>query len=55
LLDPDRSLTSAAFPIYNFPTHIFVDEAGTVRKIVLSEMSTDQALENASSILPTTA
>lgn len=52
LLDPNRKLTSAAYPIYNFPTHIFIDETGTVRKIVLSEMSTDQAIANAGAILP---
>jgi cytochrome c biogenesis protein CcmG, thiol:disulfide interchange protein DsbE len=51
LLDPNRTLTSAAYPIYNFPTHIFIDESGTVRKIVLSEMSTEQAIANAGSIL----
>jgi peroxiredoxin len=55
LLDPNRTLTSAAYPIYNFPTHIFIDETGIVRKIVLSEMSTEQALANARSILPESA
>jgi peroxiredoxin len=53
LLDPNRTLTSAAYPVYNFPTHIFVDETGVVRKVVLSEMSTDQAIANANSILQT--
>jgi len=52
LLDPNRTLTSAAYPIYNFPTHIFVDADGIVRKIVLSEMSTDQAIAAAGSVLP---
>ncbi len=52
LLDPDRSLTSPTYPIYNFPTHIFIDENGIVRKIVLSEMSADQAVAAAQSILP---
>lgn len=52
LLDPDRSLTSPTYPIYNFPTHIFIDEDGIVRKIVLSEMSADQAVAAAQSILP---
>ncbi len=55
LLDPDRTLTSEAYPIYNFPTHIFVDENGVVREIVLSEMSADQAIEAASSIVPEAA
>ena len=52
LLDPDRSLTSPTYPIYNFPTHIFIDKDGIVRKIVLSEMSADQAVAAAQSILP---
>jgi peroxiredoxin len=52
LLDPDRSLTSPTYPIYNFPTHIFIDENGIVRKIVLSEMSAEQAVAAAQSILP---
>jgi peroxiredoxin len=52
LLDPDRSLTSPTYPIYNFPTHIFIDENGIVRNIVLAEMSADQAIAAAQSILP---
>jgi peroxiredoxin len=55
LLDPDRSLTSEAYPIYNFPTHIFIDKDGIVRNIVLSEMSTEQAVAAAQSILPQAA
>lgn len=55
LLDPDRSLTSPTYPIYNFPTHIFIDKDGIVRKIVLSEMSADQAIAAAQSILPESA
>ena len=55
LLDPDRTLTSPTYPIYNFPTHIFIDKDGIVRKIVLSEMSADQAIAAAQSILPETA
>jgi peroxiredoxin len=52
LLDPDRTLTSPTYPIYNFPTHIFIDKDGIVRKIVLSEMSADQAIAAAQSVLP---
>jgi len=55
LLDPDRTLTSPTYPIYNFPTHIFIDKDGIVRKIVLSEMSSEQAIAAAQSILPETA
>ena len=52
LLDPDRTLTSPTYPIFNFPTHIFIDENGIVRKIVMSEMSSDQAIAAAASVLP---
>ena len=52
LLDPDRSLTSPTYPIYNFPTHIFIDENGIVQNIVLSEMSAKEAIAAAQSILP---
>lgn len=51
LLDPDRSLTSDAYPIYNFPTHIFIDEQGIVREIVMSQMSSEQAIAAAQSVL----
>ncbi|TXG85913.1 MAG: redoxin domain-containing protein [Thermomicrobiales bacterium] len=54
LLDPDRSLTSPTYPIYNFPTHIFIDEEGIVRKIVMAEMSADEAIAAARSVLPET-
>jgi peroxiredoxin len=55
LVDPDRTLTSKPYPIYNFPTHIFVDEDGIVRNIVLSEMSSDQAIAAAGTIMPEVA
>lgn len=55
LVDPDRTLTGEAYPIYNFPTHIFVDEQGIVRNIVLAPMSADQAIEAAASVLPGSA
>ena len=51
LLDPYRTLTSESYPIYNFPTHIFIDEDGIVRKLVLATMTTAQAIENAESVL----
>lgn len=51
LLDPDRSLTSPSYPIYNFPTHIFVDEDGIVRNIVMAQMSRDEAIAAAESVL----
>lgn len=51
LLDPDRTLTGPAYPIYNFPTHIFVDKDGIVQQVVLSIMNTDQAIKTAETIL----
>lgn len=51
LVDPNRTLTSPAFPIYNFPTHIFIDREGIVRKIVLSIMSEKDAIANGQEIL----
>ncbi|CAN5745587.1 hypothetical protein BH23CHL5_BH23CHL5_11490 [soil metagenome] len=52
LLDPDRTLTSREYPIYNFPTHIFVDADGIVRNIVLSEMNKSEAIAAATTIMP---
>lgn len=51
LLDPDRTLTSPSYPIYNFPTHIFVDEDGIVRNIVMAQMNADEAVAAAESVL----
>lgn len=51
LLDPDRSLTGPTYPIYNFPTHIFVDEDGIVRNIVMAQMSREEAIAAAESVL----
>jgi len=45
--DPDRSATRDAYPIYNFPTHIFIDADGIVRHVVLSEMSVEEAVRYA--------
>ncbi len=54
LLDPQRTFTSQAYPIYNFPTHMFIDRDGIVRKVVLSVMSPEEAIANASSVLSDT-
>ena len=51
LVDPNRALTSNAYPIYNFPTHIFIDSAGIVRKIVLSIMSEKDAVATGMEII----
>jgi peroxiredoxin len=51
LSDPDGTDTSAAYPIYNFPTHIFIDRDGVIRSIVLEDMDTEQAMAEARRIL----
>jgi peroxiredoxin len=51
LSDPDERDTGAAYPIYNFPTHIFIDADGIIRSIVLEDMDTEQAIGEASRVL----
>ncbi|MDF3039523.1 MAG: alkyl hydroperoxide reductase/Thiol specific antioxidant/Mal allergen [Thermomicrobiales bacterium] len=51
LSDPDERDTGAAYPIYNFPTHIFIDADGVIRSIVLEDMDTEQALAEARRVL----
>jgi cytochrome c biogenesis protein CcmG, thiol:disulfide interchange protein DsbE len=51
LSDPDEADTGGAYPIFNFPTHIFIDRDGVIRSIILEDMSKDQALAQASLIL----
>jgi peroxiredoxin len=52
LSDPDESDTGAAYPIMNFPTHIFIDRDGVIRAISLEDLSEDQAIAAAQAILP---
>jgi thiol-disulfide isomerase/thioredoxin len=52
LSDPDESDTGAAYPIMNFPTHIFIDKDGVIRAISLEDLSQDQAVAAAQAILP---
>jgi cytochrome c biogenesis protein CcmG/thiol:disulfide interchange protein DsbE len=51
LSDPDESDTGAAYPIYNFPTHIFIDSDGVIRSIVLEDMSKEEAVAEAGRLL----
>lgn len=51
LSDPDESDTGAAYPILNFPTHIFIDKDGIVRSVVLEDMDEEQAIAEASRVL----
>jgi peroxiredoxin len=52
LSDPDETDTGAAYPIMNFPTHIFIDKDGVIRAISLEDLSEEQAIAAAQSILP---
>lgn len=51
LSDPDETDTGAAYPILNFPTHIFIDKDGIVRSVVLEDMDEEQAIAEASRVL----
>ena len=51
LSDPDESATGYAYPIMNFPTHIFIDPDGIVRAISLEDLSEEQAIAQTRTIL----
>ena len=51
LSDPDRADTGAAYPIYNCPTHVFIDADGVVRSIVLEDMDVEQALREGRAVI----
>jgi cytochrome c biogenesis protein CcmG, thiol:disulfide interchange protein DsbE len=53
LSDPDERDTGPAYPIYNFPTHIFIDRDGVIRAIVLEDLDTEQAVAEATRLLDT--
>ena len=53
LSDPDERDTGPAYPIFNFPTHIFIDRDGVIRSIVLEDMDTEQAVAEANRLLDT--
>ena len=44
LSDPTRAATGAAYPILNFPTHIFIGKDGKVKLLILKSMSVDEAV-----------
>jgi cytochrome c biogenesis protein CcmG, thiol:disulfide interchange protein DsbE len=44
LSDQYQTNTGAAYPILNFPTHFFIDSTGIIRRVVLSDLSTNDAL-----------
>ncbi len=51
LSDPDERDTAAEYPIFNFPTHIFIDRDGVIRSIVLEDMDTEQAIAEVTRLL----
>jgi peroxiredoxin len=51
LSDPDETATHAAYPINNFPTHIFIDADGVIRSVVLQDMSEERALREARALV----
>jgi len=51
LSDPDERDTGAAYPILNFPTHIFIDSDGIIRAVVLEDMDTQEAIDEANRLL----
>ena len=55
LSDPDETDTGGAYPLYNVPTHIFIDADGVIRSIVLADMSEERALAEARALQEPTA
>ena len=51
LSDPDESDTRAGYPLYNVPTHLFIDADGIVRSIVISDMNEQLALEQGRALI----
>lgn len=48
---PEAREMVTSYTINNFPTHIFIDRDGTVRSVVLSQMSYEQAVEYGEAII----
>ena len=55
LSDPDRNDTEQSYPLFNVPTHIFIDADGVIRSIVLSDMDEAMALREARALLTSAA
>jgi len=45
LSDPSRSGTHENYPIFSFPTHIFINPDGVIEAIALKPLNVDSALE----------
>lgn len=50
LSDPDRQAIRGKYRVRTFPTHIFIDADGIVREVVTTTMSTQIALNHASTV-----
>jgi len=50
LTDQDES-GLAAYPLFNVPTHIFIDADGVIRSVVMADMSEQRALTEARALL----
>jgi peroxiredoxin len=55
LSDQDRAATAQGYPILNFPTHIFIDSNGVVRRIVLTELDEQHAVQYGNELLAESA
>lgn len=51
LSDPSRSYTGADYGINNFPTHIFIDREGRIHRLVLKNLSAEEAIQYAEEII----
>lgn len=47
VLTDQKETGIGAYPLFNVPTHFFIDEQGIVRSIVMSDMSEERALAEA--------
>lgn len=54
LSDPDEADTRAGYPLYNVPTHLFIDADGIVRSIVISDMNEQLALDQGRDLIAAT-
>jgi peroxiredoxin len=48
---PDRDLIADRYDIYNYPTHIFIDENGVVQKIIPGQLDEETALAEGRALL----
>lgn len=54
LSDPDEADTRAGYPLYNVPTHLFIDADGIVRSVVISDMNEELALVQGRALIAAT-